>query len=913
MEFKLISKTYLKGLKTYGHEYKHKSGLTLIFVKDKNCNQKTSINISIYTPAIDNRGAAHIIEHCIASQMNSMKFLKHFAKTYQDKTSYEYVLNENDIEEIDSIINGIFVPSFKKNKNIFLKEGWRLEEYNNKLSIKGVVFDEIRDAFASPIYNIINYIPFTLYNGSVYGNVSGGLIEDILDLSYDDLIEYYNRYYTLRNCCIFIHGNHCINNIIKILSPIINKLSIGNEVDFIEDIKLKEYEKISNYSGAYLSTVEDIDGYNFKSVNFAIDKPKNQFEYNIYYLICRDMLEHKNEIFIKDIKKYKIGKKVSAIFKNSLYKPFFSIILYYCRSNTNDIFLKICKEILSDVISNINIDQIPNFVLGDIFDNYYNIDGLKLGTYVMEAFFSNIPCFSYIVESKDDKEKIKFINKIKEELIASPNYSIITLYPYVKPEKIKSNDLIRKARKKSIVNEYNPIRASTHLITDSFININKNIFNEVKRNLLFENPELKIHDDIKYFFYSKNDSKINTHIYFDITEFTYEELCLTSILNIYFKSYLDRINCKDKIRIGIYPIFDEKNNSVSSKLVVHLSTNEVDFKDLLIKLKELLTLSNLYKDSDIIKEKLCDLKVNIDINLVNNIRSLLPIRLLSYFSNCNFHKDATNGIGFYNFLTTMLNNNDNYDLVIKKIFDISKHIFTVDKLFVSIYAKNKDYVFNNISDFLLQLKKGRFKRTNALYTNKKNEGFISTIKTNYIALGFNYSELGFKYSSKYKILCNIITHNYLFSSLRNKYNVYASELSIIENNLIFFSMKDPNFATTFEVFRNTGKYITTNINTILKDFNLYKYNYIIKAKDPIITCENDLATIKLLYPNLFKDRSKILSELEDNITKEDIFIFCDMVEKAVTENYYCIFGNEEIIKENEELFSSINYLPIYQI
>ncbi len=907
MDFTLISKIFFDDLNGYGYEYKHISGLSLIFVQDANCEEKTNINITLRTPAINNNAASHVIEHCIASQLNKVIFSKQFARTYQDKTSYEYIFSSDLIEEIQDIVKGIFEPEFKKNKNIFLREGWRLEEKNNKLSIRGVVFDEIKHAFTSPIYNIISHVPFTLYNDSIYGNISGGILENILDLSYEDIVDYHDHYYNLRNCCIFVHGNQCIEEIIQIISASISKLSTDKINNPLKKQELYTYKKIPVFESAYPSIIQDKEEHIFKSINFAVDKPKNQFEYNIYHFLCKHLLIYQDEILIKNIKKEEIGKTVKTVFKNSLYKPYFCILFPYCKNSTNEKFLKISMEILSDVIENINIKKIPNFILGDIFESNNRMDGLRLGTYIMEAFFSDLCPFSYLLNPSSYDEKSAFIERLKEILIISPNYSIINTKPHKEWESTIDNTLLKKAIKNGMVNAYKTTEEKFSK-TEKWLYTSKKISNDLLEKNLFKNPIVEKKENIQYFFYKIEDSKINFHIYFDITDFTYEELCLTSILSICLNDYLNTSNENHKVKARCYPIFDEKNNSVSSRFVIHGSTDENNLEKVLNKIKEIWMLNNWDKDLDRIKEKLKDLKTAIDIKITQNVLSRLMTRELSYFSLSDFHKDAISGIGFYQFLVKVLKNPE---LVIKKMNKLSQSVLTVDNALVSIYGKNKSFAIKNIKKFLQSFPQNKLRQSSGPSTNKKNEGFITSLNTNYMAFGFNYKNLGFEPSTRYEILCTMITHDYLFPILRNKYNVYGCELSILENNLIFLSLQDPNLMDTFETFKDTGAYIKNNINNLLKKFESYKYNYLAKLTHQNITPENDMATLKIVYPKTFKEKSEIVQELENPIRKKDIIIFHDLVKSVTDQNCYCVIGKEKSIKEKDNLFSFIDYLPIY--
>lgn len=895
-DFDNVSKIHLGDMNVSCFEYKHKSGLNVVYISDKKYKDIIDVNITMRTPAFNNAGVTHIIEHCIQSEIFMKKFLKQNAYTFQDKTSYEYSIYKNDIQNLRNILNEIFFPKIKTDKNIFLREAWRVDSNNNNISIGGIVFNEIKKASTSPLHNIIRYIPYTLYKDVDCGKISGGTIEDILDLNLNDLIEYHNRIYVPSNCCIFIHGFNCIDELLEIINDVLEDYlskSLKNEkYKFEDNLKLKPNKKPFEIS--YRSFKQDKNRC-FISINFLVNKPKNQFEYNVYYTLNYLLVNECNGILNKKIKNNKLGKKVEAAFKNSLYYPYFTVILGYCEKDVVKEFCDILKNSFYEVINSLDFNNIPNYINLD-FNNRGNVDGLIMAKYIMEAIYSDINVFSYIQNNISDEKKEEFRNTLLRTFVYNPDYSIILESPVIVQNEKNDKELINKALKNGIVNEYNSnfnkkLSQSTHYLLDASDNINN----------YFESPKIIMPDiseigTIKAYLYNRSDSNVNVHFYFDISNFDFEQICYVDILSKFLNRCFYTESNHSIVAFG-YPI---NNSKATFILKIHADMNNID--EIFKSINNLLNSNSIENSEEMIKNIISEVKSDFDMNIVNRTTSFLNDRILSYFSNLGLYKDALGGIGSYKFFCE---NSD--ESLMYKISDIRKLVFNKENVFVSIYAKDKEKVVKSMEKFINGLNTVKMPEIKNTKFNIKNEGFILNLDNNYIAQGFNLDTELYKDLEKYSIICNIVTDNYLFTTLRNKYNAYSCRLLESSGNILFLSIQDPNIETTLEVFRNTSKYILNNTKKIMNEYELYKRNYILNYKDPIITPENDRNTIKILFPNVYKFKNEVISDL-NRITEEDIIKFYELIKKIIDKNCYCVIGNEYKIKKNDKLFNSIEYL-----
>ncbi len=229
-------------------EFKHeKSGMWLVVEENNNIDKK--FEIMVRTPPENDKGINHIIEHCILNGSNEYPCKNMIWELNQ--ISYNTFLNaftcpcytsfpvaSTDEDELFSLAkiytSGIFHPAFLKDKRIFKKEGIRFElDSENKLVANGTVFNEMQGN--NP--DMLNSILKTIFPDTQSKNVSGGIPEKIIDLSYDEICKTYEKYYHPSNMVAYMSGSIDYKKFMK----------------FLDEEYLKNYNKIDLQNIKYVS------------------------------------------------------------------------------------------------------------------------------------------------------------------------------------------------------------------------------------------------------------------------------------------------------------------------------------------------------------------------------------------------------------------------------------------------------------------------------------------------------------------------------------------------------------------------------------------------------------------------------------------------------------------------------------
>jgi Zn-dependent M16 (insulinase) family peptidase len=217
--FSVIDVVDLSEIRATGIWAKHdKCGVEVFHV----LNDDSENLFAFATAPDDNTGAAHILEHStlcgsehyplkdtflVLAQGSLQTFLN--AWTFPDKTVYPASsVNEHDYFNLMSVYgDAVFRPLLSE--WAFMQEGHRYEftKDDNKLSITGVVYNEMKGAYSSldaysGLWSIKAVLPDT-----PYGFESGGDPQHIPQLSWEGLKEFHRSHYSPANCRIFLAGN----------------------------------------------------------------------------------------------------------------------------------------------------------------------------------------------------------------------------------------------------------------------------------------------------------------------------------------------------------------------------------------------------------------------------------------------------------------------------------------------------------------------------------------------------------------------------------------------------------------------------------------------------------------------------------------------------------------------------------
>ena len=200
------------------------SGARLMFIENDDANKAFSITFK--TPADDDTGVFHILEHSVLCGSEKFPVKEPFvnllktsmqtflnAMTFPDKTMYPVAsTNEQDLVNLmDGYLDAVFHPDIYRRPVIFQQEGWHRElegeGEGERLVVNGVVYNEMKGALSEPDSVLYDGLSAALFPDTTYRFESGGTPAAIPTLTYEGFLENHRRHYRPDNAYIILYGN----------------------------------------------------------------------------------------------------------------------------------------------------------------------------------------------------------------------------------------------------------------------------------------------------------------------------------------------------------------------------------------------------------------------------------------------------------------------------------------------------------------------------------------------------------------------------------------------------------------------------------------------------------------------------------------------------------------------------------
>jgi hypothetical protein len=219
-------------------------------------DDNNSFAVFFPTVPLDSTGVAHILEHVVLA--GSQKFpvrdpffsmtrrsLATFmnAFTSADWTMYPFSSrNQKDFKNLlDVYLDATFFP--RLDEDSFKQEGIRFEfedpaDPTSGLRYKGVVYNEMKGALASPQAAVQKIVGESLFPGLTYSFISGGDPQNIPDLTWDHLKRFHATHYHPSNAYFYTYGDQDLEETLATIEK--NALQHFNRIDVdtaIPDVK----------------------------------------------------------------------------------------------------------------------------------------------------------------------------------------------------------------------------------------------------------------------------------------------------------------------------------------------------------------------------------------------------------------------------------------------------------------------------------------------------------------------------------------------------------------------------------------------------------------------------------------------------------------------------------------------------
>ncbi|MDY2614585.1 MAG: insulinase family protein [Lachnospiraceae bacterium] len=962
--YDLIKEEELKGIQSKGYLMRHKkSGARVLLIENDDENKVFSIGFR--TPPSDSTGVPHIMEHSVLCGSKNFPAKDPFvelvkgslntflnAMTYPDKTVYPVAsCNDKDFQNLMHVyMDAVLYPNIYEHEETFRQEGWsyKLDSADDKLSYNGVVYNEMKGAFSSPEGVLDRVVLNTLFPDTSYANESGGDPEVIPELTYEQFLDFHRTYYHPSNSYIYLYGDMDMEEKLCWLDREYlchyEKKVVDSEIHLQEAFsEMKELEM--PYS---IASDESEDENTYLSYNKVIGTSLDRELYLAFEILDYALLSAPGAPLKTALTDAGIGQDIMGSYDNGIYQPIFSVIAKNADADQKDNFIEVIENVLTDIVKN-GMDQkaleaginYHEFRYREAdFGNYPK--GLMYGLQIMDSWlydddkpFIHIEALDTFAFLKKQVGTRYYEDLIQKYLLDNTHGAIVI----VKPEKGRTarmdaeldaklqeykaslgdeeiREMVSRTKK---LEEYQSEPESEEALERIPVLNREDISREI--DPIF-NEEMNLAGVPVVFHEIETNGIGYVDVMFDLSGVSAEELPYVGILqsvlgiidteNYGYGELFNEINMHTG---GIGTSLELYNDVTNIREKVFKATFEIKGKALYPKLEktfemmgEILTASKL-NDTKRIKEILAMTKSRLSMKFQSSGHTTAALRALSYASPSAKFKDMTNGIDFYQKIVDLSEHfEEEKESITATLINLTKKLFRPDNMMIS-YTASKEGM-DGLEKMIANLSERLYKEVPEetpciIHCEKKNEGFKTASKVQYVARTGNFIDNGAAYTGALQILKVILSYDYLWQNIRVKGGAYGcmSNFNRIGEGY-FVSYRDPNLKRTIEVYEGIVDYLK-NFTVSDRDMTKYIIGTISNIDQPMTPATKGERSMNLYMNKISADmireeRSQIL-----DATQDDIRALYRVVEAVLKADQLCVVGSEDKIEENKELFKTV--------
>ena len=958
--FRLLESKQIKEIGATAYRFFHeKSGARLLYLDKADDNKVFSI--AFRTPPTDDTGVAHIVEHSVLCGSRKFPLKEPFvelvkgslntflnAMTYPDKTVYPVASrNDKDFHNLmDVYLDAVFYPVMQHTPEILMQEGWHyeIEKPEDPLTYSGVVYNEMKGALSSPDDLLESKIISSLFPDTTYGYESGGDPAAIPSLTQEMFTDFHKKYYHPSNSYIYLYGEMDLEEKLAFLDT--EYLQNFDRMEVPSDIAVQPlFSAPKILQDSYpVGGNEPTEERTFLSLNSIVGRVDEAEKLLALEILEHALLKTQAAPLKKALVDAKLGKDVMSSFEDGILQPYFSIIINGAEAERRDEFVCVVRECMKDLVTNgidrllleASINLLEFKLREDDFGQYPK--GLIYYLKIMNSWlYDGDPTeplyYEELLQTMKDGLKTGYFEKVLQEcFLENPHQTVLVLSPDVSLARKREEDLRQQlAQKKESLSKEELCQ-----IIDWTAQLKERQAAEDSPEALASIPLLEIGDirtkaeelpckekaadGIKVLHHDLPTNEIAyINAYFDATAVPEEDLFYAFLLT----ELLGKVSTKKYSYATLANQINLHTGGISCDLVAYSRDGEPDLvlpkfkvkaKALVKKLPQLqdllqeILLNSCFDDEKRVRELLDQCRASMEMQLLRAAHQVTAARLSSYFSPAGRYNEK-GGLSFYHFLKDLTENfSERYPQLQQKMVQLLPAAFSRKNLLISLTAEEKYY--DAFTAAMLPLCQAFSEgKENALLpefqTDKKNEGLMTSSQVQYVSKGANFIKLGYAFHGSMRVLETILRYDYFWTKIRVQGGAYGAFTSFKRNgDMMFGSYRDPNLMETIRVFDATAEYLH---GFTVSDREMVKYIIgTMSGVDAPLTSKmrGEAAAECYIRSVTLEDRQKLRDEILTTRQK-DIAALAELVGVCMKENYLCVLGDEEKIKENQGLFGNV--------
>ena len=961
--FTLVNKQFVRELDADCLFFEHrKSGASLLKVLSRDDNK--TFSVTFRTPPTDDTGVPHIIEHAVLNGSESFPVkspfdvlsqgsLKTFlnAMTGSDYTIYPVASrNARDFMNLMHVyLDAVFRPLLHRDDHVLEQEGWHLhlENPQDPLTIRGVVYNEMKGAFSSPQRQMDLLIGRALFPDTCYAHSAGGYPPAIPTLTQEAFRSFHRRYYHPSNCLIFIYGDGDPEEELAFVDE--SYLSHFDRAEVMADIPLQKalpepVEVLGEYGVPEGSGTE---GRTFLVWAGVYGRNSCQEDVIALDILAHALVNGEGAPLRLALQKAGIGKDVSA-FVDNIQQNVLQITVDDAGENDLPRFREVLEETVSRVIEGGFDRQIVDGIINRMeFKLREGRGGSMTGVVAAMGavpgwMFAGDPVRTLTFEEPLGAIRGRLDQRYLEELtrrvfVGNTHVGTLALRPRPGLEKEleerTEGELARRKAAMSAEEVAGLVRRTRELMArqqrqDSpealktipllelrDISRQEEVWPLERQDL--NGAELLYHEDF-------TRGIVYLDLYFDVAslpqelipylQLASEMMGLLDTEQMAFADLENQINLNTGgIATRLMTVLPDRDDNRLKAYFVMGGKAMPDRVGRLLNLMEQQLLHTRWEGNpDRLREVLFRLKAQADQQLSQNGLGLARTRLLSYFTNEGCFDDLTGGLAYHRFLSDLTEHyEENRGYLVGNLRRVVGTVFKRTGLHVGLTTQ-KDLLEETraaLLPLIAGLAETDLRPAHWVFPREnRNEGFRDASKVQYVAMGYDMTRLGGGYNGRMQVLQQVLSRVYLRNTIRVQGGAYGASASLYSHGpMIFSSFRDPHLARTVEQYLGAGAFLK-NYRPDERDLRRLIIGTISNRDVPLTARQRGRVAVSRFFAGLGDEQIQREREEILNTTAEDLRACADLVARVMAQKVLCVVGNEKVVDENRSLFKTVENL-----
>ncbi len=901
-----------------------KNGAELVWLDRKEENK--TFAIAFKTIPGDDTGVFHILEHSVLCGSQKYPVSKPFVElmksslqtfmnafTFPDKTMYPVCSrNQKDfLNLMDVYLDAVFHPLCVKEKNIFLQEGWHYEqeESGGEPRCNGVVYNEMKGMYTSPDTILASEMNRLLFPDNCYRFQSGGDPAHITDLTYENYVGSYRRFYHPSNARIILDGDMDLDAVLAKLEEVLDvyeRRDIDSTIPFQKAVHPKDhvcYYEAGNQGAAQEKAIL-AEGW----VYGRFDEP----EKHIACDVLAQALCGSNEAPLKKALLEKgLAENVELTGMDGMQQFCINLVVRNTSEKKQEEVWSTVYETLQTLAKNgldhKRLDAILNRMefrmkekeAGGFPEGVLNAMNM-LNSWLYGGNPAQNLCFDQVFSSiRGQVETGYFERLIREALLENPHHARVVLLPLSAQADAERN------KERSEQSRALPVLSLSDI------------------------P--KVQEEIPQFVTKAGGNTVLSHAletdgithisyYFRLDDMSPEELSQISFLRILLGQTATKHNGLSELeteleeRTGRFetemPVFSKPGQIKACKpyLAVHISVLEQQLEKAIGLIEEIFCNSE-FCDESYIFSRLRQLRLSMEQHVLMAGNSYAAQCVLAEYSAKGVVKEAMQGIQMLRWVQkTERSFTENGQALLQNLQQLYRRIFVRERVTLSITGKlpEKD------REWLLGVLPAGKDRIGSKVEHKllpvEKRGILIPSEIGFAAKGGNIGMCGASYDGAMKVAARVLSYGYLWDTIRVKGGAYGTGLSISEEgDVVFSSFRDPAALDSIASFDGAGSALRD-----LVESGEALDRYIIStiaATEPLLGArrKGNLAAQDYFCGITAQMRQKMRSEIL-HTNREKLIWISELLDELCKGAGVCVIGGESVFDSEKHTFTEVESL-----